>query len=237
MTICIIPARAGSKRVPGKNIRPFAGRPMLHHAIEAARASGLFERIVVSTDGDAIALEARRAGAEVPFMRPAHLADDHTGTVDVIVHALKSLGEEGPGPVCCLYPACPLVQPWAMKQSADLMETSGAPCVFPVASFPAPVFRGLKRKPDGTVAMMWPEHRETRSNDLPEVYHDAGQFYFWDIPRFLESPEPFPEGSRAIVLPRYLVQDIDTEEDWDMAERLYTSLQRDGGARSNTEAA
>ncbi len=225
MIICIIPARGGSKRIPRKNIRLFAGKPVIHYSITAARASRLFDRIVVSTDCPHIAREARISGAEVPFTRPSRLADDHTGTVPVILHALKELQCEHWDVVCALYPTAPLVRPERLREALELLDRSGAPGVFPVTSFPAPVHRGFLRDEEGRVRMLWPEHMESRSNDLPDVFHDAGQFYFWDIPRFLAEPMLYPPASRGLVLPRHEVQDIDTEEDWAMAERLYAASQ------------
>ncbi len=240
-SVCIIPARGGSKRIPRKNIRPFQGRPVLHYAVEAARASGLFSRVIVSTDCPDIAREARRAGAQTPFVRPSRLADDHTVTVDVIIHALKELGEQGESPpatVCCLYPVTPLIQVSWLQEAHDLLHASGAPCTFPVTSFPAPVHRGMTRDGAGGVNMVWPEHRNTRSNDLPEIFHDAGQFYFWDTARFLDMPMLYPEGTLSIVLPRHMAQDIDTEEDWLVAERLYAAFRaNDGGGAARAGVA
>jgi len=226
MKVAIIPARGGSKRIPGKNIKPFAGRPILAYSIEAALATGLFQRVLVSTDSEEIARVARAHGAETPFVRPANLADDFTTTADVLLHALGWLAETG-SPVdhaCCLYATAPFVQPRFIREGADLLLASGAASVFTVTSFPAPIFRALKQEADGRLAMVWPEYELTRSNDLPETFHDAGQFYWLEARRFMQEKRIFSPDSRPIILPRYLVQDIDTPEDWQTAEAMYHAL-------------
>lgn len=230
MNIAIIPARGGSKRIPGKNLRPFAGRPMIAWSIQAAEASGLFARIIVSTDSAEIAKVARQYGAETPFVRPAGLADDFTPTAEVLLHALEWLAGEGQGPelVCCLYATAPFVQASFLQQGYELLRRTGATSVFPVASYPASPFRALTIGPDGRLAMLWPEHELTRSNDLPEAYHDAGQFYWLNVARFRQEKRMYSSDARPVVLPRWLVQDIDTPEDWRTAEIMHQALQRGG---------
>lgn len=232
MIVCVIPARGGSKRLPGKNIRAFAGKPIIHHSISAALASGLFDRVIVSTDSQDIARVARQGGAEVPFMRPARLADDYTVTADVLAHALRELQRKHPvETVCCLYATAAFVTGESLKGAYTLLRQSGCACVVPVATFPAPIERGFHRDEEGRIAMVWPEHMNTRSNDLPETWHDGGQFYWYDVERFLKTPQLYPEDVCGYPLPRHLVQDIDTKEDWETAETLFMALSGDGSRK------
>jgi len=227
MKVAIIPARGGSKRIPGKNIKLFAGQPIIAYSIQAALASGLFQRVIVSTDSEAIAAVSRDYGAETPFVRPSALADDFTTTADVILHALDWLASHD-APVrhaCCLYATAPFVQTRFLGEGLEMLERSGAASVFTVTTYPAPIFRALKQEADGRLAMVWPEYELTRSNDLPETFHDAGQFYWLDAVRFLADKKIYSPDSRPVVLPRYLVQDIDTLEDWVTAEAMYEALQ------------
>lgn len=230
MIVAVIPARGGSKRIPAKNIKLFAGKPIIAYSIETALSSGLFQRVVVSTDSEEIAAVARAHGAETPFVRPAVLADDFAPTADVVLHALDWLAnhDEPATQVCCLYATAPFVQASYLRQGLDLLLRSGAASVFTVTSYPASIFRALKQGPDGRLAMVWPEHELTRSNDLPETYHDAGQFYWLDARRFIAEKRIYSADSRPVVLPRYLVQDIDTPEDWLTAEAMYDALRLQG---------
>lgn len=230
MKVAIIPARGGSKRIPGKNIKLFAGKPMIAWSIEAARQSELFNRIIVSTDSEEIAVVAREYGAETPFLRPIELADDFTPTAEVILHALAWIGEQGEvvDCACCLYATAPLVQPRFLREGFNLLCRSGAASVFTVTSFPASVHRALKIEEDGHLSMFWPEYELTRSQDLPEAYHDAGQFYWLNGQRFLAERKIYSHDARPVILPRYLVQDIDTLEDWTMAEAMYAALRLQG---------
>jgi pseudaminic acid cytidylyltransferase len=224
--IAIIPARGGSKRIPKKNIRLFAGAPMISYSIRAARTTGLFERILVSTDSDEIARIACECGAEVPFRRPADLSDDHTPTAPVLVHALRWLEERNVRPkiACCIYATAPMLQTEDLRRGYETLVQTGAGSAFSVTSFPYSIFRALRVTPEGTVAMFWPEHRLTRSQDLPPAYHDAGQFYWFDVDRFLAEPNLYADA-RPIILQRSRVQDIDTLEDWATAEQMFRALQ------------
>lgn len=226
--VAIIPARAGSKRIPGKNIRPFLGKPMIQYSIEAAQASGLFEQVVVSTDSAEIAALATSLGASVPFVRPAHLADDHTPLADVLHHALTWLAEHGRSyaQVCCILATAPLLQLRYLQQGAGLLRPDGVDAVIPVTTYEFPIFRSFKQV-DGTLQLLWPEYELTRSNDLPEAYHDIGQFYWLKTDAFLRSKKIFARGARPLIVPRSLVQDIDTEEDWARAELIYRGLPHD----------
>ena len=232
MNIAIIPARGGSKRIPGKNIKSFAGKPLISYSIEAALACGVFDHVAVSTDSEEIAAVAEAAGASVPFMRPEELSDDHTPTAPVITHAIEWFADAVARPdyACCIYATAPFLRPQYLIQGLEEMRRAGCATVYSVTSFPFPIFRGLKINEDGSLAMFWPEHELTRSQDLPEAYHDAGQFYWVDCGRFLAEPRLYARDSRPVVLPRYLVHDIDTPEDWTTAEYMYRALESRGEA-------
>ncbi|MDA8162358.1 MAG: pseudaminic acid cytidylyltransferase [Desulfobacteraceae bacterium] len=230
MNIAIIPARGGSKRIPRKNIKDFCGRPVIAYSIDAALSCGLFERVIVSTDDADIASVARRYGAETPFLRPAELSGDFTATADVVIHAIEWLKTGGFSPenVCCIYATAPFITSELLRNSFDKLKTSCATAVFPVTTFPACIFRALKIGDDGRLAMIWPEHELARSNDLPVAYHDAGQFYWLDCGRFMEEKRIYSRDSAPVILPRYLVQDLDTTEDWATAERMFETLRMKG---------
>lgn len=226
MNIAVIPARGGSTRIPGKNIRQFCGRPMLAWPISAAIRAGIFDHILVSTDSEEIAEVARRHGAQTPFMRPAELSGNHVPTAPVLEHALHWLVGQGQAPqrICCIYATAPFLQPRYLRQGLDILQSTGCSSCFSVTTFPFPIFRALRLNTDGTLRMLWPEHESTRSQDLPEALHDAGQFYWLDSKRFLQSGRIYSEDARAVVLPRHLVQDIDTPEDWARAELMFKAL-------------
>ncbi len=223
MNIAIIPARGGSKRIPGKNIRPFCGRPMIAWPIEAALRSGLFDEILVSTDSERIAQTAREWGASAPFLRPETLSGDLVGTEPVLEHALRWIKDSGREPTyaCCIYPTAPLLEADALASGLEVMRATGCSCCFSVTTFTSPIFRALRVGNTGALEMIWPENENKRSQDLPEAYHDAGQFYWVDPERFLASPRLYAADARPVVLPRWQVQDIDTEEDWTVAERIF----------------
>lgn len=226
MRLAVIPARGGSKRIPRKNIRAFAGRPMIAYAIGAARASGLFDHVVVSTDDAEIAAIAAAEGAELPFTRPADLADDHTPTVPVIAHAIgacRALGWDVQQ-VCCIYPGVPLIRAEDIAEALRLLEAhGGSGYTFPVTPFPSAIQRALRRGADGRVAPFHPEYVNTRTQDLEPAFHDAGQFYWGQADAWLAGLSIHANG-RAIVLPEWRVVDIDTPADWERAEALYRAL-------------
>ena len=230
MKIAVIPARGGNKRIPRKNIKEFAGRPMISYAIAAAKACPAIERVVVSTDDEEIASIAATAGAELPFRRPAELADDHTPTVPVIQHAIRACDELGWGVTytCCIYPGVPFIRATDVAEALALLEQGGGEgYVFPVTAFPSPIQRALRRGEDGRVAPFDPAHVATRTQDLEPAYFDAGQFYWGGAAAWLASLNIHAHG-RAIVLPEWRVVDIDTPADWDRAEALYrASLELD----------
>ncbi|MGB2426469.1 MAG: pseudaminic acid cytidylyltransferase [Alteromonas sp.] len=223
MNLAVIPARGGSKRIPRKNIKHFCGKPMLAYSIEAAQESQLFDDIVVSTDDEEIAEVAKSLGASVPFLRPAKLADDFTGTRAVTNQVIEAYSEAFGCPdfCCCIYATAPFIHASFLEQGyAALKSNETKSFAFSVTSFPFPVQRALKRVEDG-VASMYPEYAQTRSQDLTEGFHDAGQFYWGSTSGYLSSKAMFSSASIPIVIPRYLVQDIDTLEDWQRAELMY----------------
>lgn len=225
--VAVIPARGGSKRIARKNIRPFLGTPLLQRTIAVLTKAALFDRIVVSTDDEEIAALAIAAGAEAPFRRPAELADDHTGARPVIIHAIETLERDSAvtlGPVCIVYPTAVSIEPDDIRESFGQLESDSVDFVFSAAGFDAPIQRALRRLPDGTCELMWPEHTHTRSQDLEEAYHDAGQFYWGHRRAWLAGTPVFAAKSRMHILPRWRVQDIDTEEDWTRAELIHRML-------------
>lgn len=226
MKLAVIPARGGSKRIPRKNIKPFGGKPMIAWSIQAAKESGVFDRIVVSTDDAEIADVARAFGADVPFLRPAELSDDHTGTIPVVAHTIDwhQVRGQNPSQICCIYATAPFVQADDIRQGAETLTQSGADFAFSVTSFAFPIQRAIQLRPDGRIEMFDPDHFQTRSQDLPEAYHDAGQFYWGTRSAWLSGMSIFGAGSVPVILPRYRVQDIDTPEDWEQAEALMQAI-------------
>jgi len=226
MKAAVIPARGGSKRIPGKNIKEFCGKPMIARSIEAAKASGCFDRIIVSTDDDAIAEIARRFGAEVPFMRPPELSDDYTGTIPVIKHATEFLISENPtlSDICCIYATAPFIQPDDLKTGAKLLVQSGGDYAFSVTSYAFPIQRAVRITPENRVEMFAPEAFNTRSQDLEDAYHDAGQFYWGTVEAWLCEKPVFSADATPVILPRHRVQDIDTPEDWVAAELMFKTM-------------
>ncbi|MBL7249436.1 pseudaminic acid cytidylyltransferase [Alloalcanivorax marinus] len=226
MSVAIIPARGGSKRIPGKNIKPFQGRPMIAWSIRAALESGCFQRVIVSTDDEGIAKVAREWGAETPFMRPPELADDHTGTLPVIAHALEWLTDHGETveTACCLYATAPFVRPEDLRAGRDRLDRGDVDYAFSVTRYAFPIQRALRVTPQGRIGMFQPEHFSTRSQDLEEAWHDAGQFYWGRALAWREQRPLFSEAAAPIELPRYRVQDIDTPEDWERAEWLFKAM-------------
>lgn len=225
-TIAVIPARGGSKRIPHKNIKAFCGKPMLAYSIEAAIRSQLFDRIIVSTDDKEIAEVAGQYGAEVPFERPPELSDDHTPTLPVIRHAIKSIEAQQQSKldqVCCIYATAPfLTAPDLVKGYDCLSGKASLDFAFSVTNYAFPIQRALYvDSAADTVKMFYPEHANTRSQNLKEAYHDAGQFYWGRRDAFMDCDHIFSALASPVVLSRMQVQDIDTPEDWDCAEQLY----------------
>lgn len=230
MRLAVIPARGGSKRIPRKNIREFCGRPIIAWSIEAALRSGCFDRVVVSTDDEQIAAAACACGAEVPFLRPAALADDHAGTLAVMRHAVETLAvDQQAGLVCCIYATAPFLRAEDLRRGLETLEQSGADYAFSVTSFAFPIQRALRLTPRGRVEMFDPAQFATRSQDLEEAWHDAGQFYWGRAAAWLDEAPLFGHGAAPVILPRHRVQDIDTPEDWLRAEWLFRAMQAERG--------
>jgi len=228
MAVAIIPARGGSKRIPRKNIKDFCGKPMIAYSIQAALDSKLFDRVIVSTDDEEIAKLAKKCGAEVPFIRPSELSDDHTATIPVIAHAIKELQKVGQVDIaCCIYATAPFIQVESLKEAYALLLKNQSDYAFSATSFAFPIQRAIKLDKDNHVEMFNPEHFNTRSQDLEEAYHDAGQFYFGKTEAWLNAKPIFSEESTAVILPRHLVQDIDTMEDFRRAELMYKAINSD----------
>jgi pseudaminic acid cytidylyltransferase len=227
MKLCVIPARGGSKRIPRKNIRDFCGRPIIAWSIAAAKACGLFDRIMVSTEDEEIAMVARTWGADVPFLRPRELADDHVSTNAVVKHAIAWHREQSVvvDYACCLYATAPLVRPEDLRIAFERLMASSKAFVFSVARFSFPIQRALRMSQTGEVEAFYPEYRMTRSQDLEPAYHDAGQFYWGRAEAFLKDLPVFAPHSLGYLLPGYRVQDIDTEEDWVRAEWLFRAME------------
>lgn len=224
--VAIIPARGGSKRIPRKNVREFCGKPMIGWSIEAAQQSGCFDTIIVSTDDSEIARIASDFGAVVPFLRPAALSDDYTGTLPVVRHAVSWLIEHGE-PVdfaCCLYATAPFVSPESLRLGWEKIQEGYCSYAFAVTSYAFPIQRAIRLTENGRVSMFDPEQFSVRSQDLEEAWHDAGQFYWGKVEAWLEQKAIFSEDSTPVILPRHRVQDIDTPEDWIRAEWMFKAM-------------
>ncbi|MDY0273693.1 MAG: pseudaminic acid cytidylyltransferase [Advenella sp.] len=227
MKLAIIPARGGSKRIPRKNIKPFGGKPMIAWSIEAALKSDCFDHIIVSTDDQEIADIAIKHGASVPFIRPAELSDDQTGTIPVIRHAIDWFNQQGNSveQACCLYATAPFVQAKDIRQGLEALQQHQCDYAFSVTSYAFPIQRAIRLNGNGRVEMFNPEHFYTRSQDLEEAFHDAGQFYWGQAQAWLDGRVIFTPNSVPVLLPRHRVQDIDTLEDWVRAEWLFKAIQ------------
>jgi N-acylneuraminate cytidylyltransferase len=227
MKIAVIPARGGSKRIPRKNIKQFCGKPMIAWSIEAALSCDCFDQVIVSTDDEEIAEVAFSFGAAVPFMRPPELADDHTGTTLVMRHAIEQIGHEADSGdlVCCIYATAPFLQRDDISCGLQMMQKNDCDYAFSVTSFGFPIQRAIRITPESRVEMFQPDNFDTRSQDLEEAFHDAGQFYWGRSEAWLEGRKIFGIRSMPVMLPRYRVQDIDTMEDWVRAELLFRALQ------------
>jgi len=225
--VAIIPARGGSKRIPRKNIRPFAGKPIIAWTIETALASDLFDTVMVSTDDPEIADVARACGAQVPFLRSAKAADDHAGIADALREVLAAFSARSQqfGAACCLYPTAPFMTADDLREGSRLLQHGASfDVVLPVARFSYPIWRSLRREPDGTVGLFFPEHAQTRSQDLPSAYHDAGQWIWLNVSAFMTGTPLLGPRTGSLLLPDARVQDIDDEADWATAERKFAAL-------------
>lgn len=227
MRLAVIPARGGSKRIPRKNIRQFCGQPMIAWSISAALESNCFDAVIVSTDDAEIAEIARQYGATTPFLRPAELSDDYTGTIPVIQHAIEWYQghEQSPEQVCCIYATAPFVRAEDISDGLTVLEETGCDYAFSVTSYAFPIQRAIHITEQGRVEMFQPEHFSTRSQDLDEAFHDAGQFYWGLADAWLAGKPIFSSNAAPVILSRHRVQDIDTLEDWTRAELMFKALQ------------
>jgi pseudaminic acid cytidylyltransferase len=225
MKIAVIPARGGSKRIPRKNIKYFCGKPMIAWSISAAKESGLFDHIIVSTDDEEIAELARSFGAETPFLRPANMADDLTPTVPVIAHAVQSCLNFGwvAEYVCCVYPCVPFLQVSDLIVALDLAQERNADFVYPVTEYAHPIQRAMRHLPDGKMQFLNPEHELTRTQDLEKTYHDAGQFYWGKASAWLAHKKMHTDGL-GMPIPNWRVVDIDSTDDWKRAELIFEAM-------------
>ena len=223
--VAVIPARGGSKRIPRKNIKNFHGKPLIAYSIEAAIKSNLFDKVVVSTDDEEIAQISKKYGATVPFFRPKELSDDFTGTGAVVNHAINFLKEQGESYdfVCTLYATAPFLDEKYLIESLEKLKNSTAKNAFSCTSMPFPIQRTFKITKNERCEMFWPENFMKRSQDLEEAYQDAGQFY-WTNLNIKSNEIIFGKDSIPMVIPRYLVHDIDTIEDWIRAEYMYEAI-------------
>jgi pseudaminic acid cytidylyltransferase len=228
-TVAIIPARGGSKRIPRKNIREFGGKPMIAWSIQAALESDVFESVLVSTDDPEVAQIARECGAQVPFVRPLEISGDQVGLNPVLKHALNWLEMEGggrPSFLGCIYATAPFLRAADLREAFErLNKKPEAEYVISVCTFPSPVQRAMTTDEAGEIRFMWPELRLTPSQDLPECFHDAGQFVIGRATSFLQQDSALSGHCLPFVLPRYRCQDIDTPEDWEQAYHLFSALQ------------
>ncbi|MBU0729450.1 MAG: pseudaminic acid cytidylyltransferase [Proteobacteria bacterium] len=222
MNIAIIPARGGSKRIPRKNIKLFAGKPIIAWPIEAAKTSGLFDRIIVSTDDQEIAEVSKLWGAEVPFIRPDELSNDYAGTTEVISHATQWTLDQGLDvtAVCCIYATAPFVQVADLVAGLHMLETNDLGYVFPVTVFPSAIERALRQLPNGLMEPFYNQYVPFRTQDLEPAYYDAGQFYWGLTQTWLEGKIIHKHGA-GLGIPSWRVVDIDTIEDWQRAELMF----------------
>ena len=218
--ICIIPARGGSKRIPGKNIKDFLGKPLIAYSIEAALNSKVFNEVIVSTDDEMIANVAREFGASVPFFRDTNLSDDYATSTDVIKDAIGRVNSSF-SDVCCLYATAPLITAEILKEAAEEFKKQECKFLFSATAFDFPIQRAIKLDENARVSMFYPQFEKTRSQDLEPAFHDAGAFYFGKKEAWLECSAIFAPHSKAYLLPRNLVCDIDTLEDFEFAKKLY----------------
>ena len=230
--ICIIPARGGSKRIPRKNVIGFNGKPMISWSINAALESGLFEDVIVSTDDPEIAGISREYGASTPFMRDAALSDDHATTAEVMIDALHRYPETKIA--CCLYPTAPLVTIRDLHKACTLLTERELDCVLSVTEYDFHPLRAFSRSPNGSLSFNWPEYEVTRSQDLPNLVHDAGMFYFLKTESLLNTGKIVCGSAVGVEIPRHRAVDIDTPEDLEIAKILH-KWQLETGAMNSHE--
>lgn len=226
--ICIITARGGSKRIPGKNKKLFLGKPIICYSIEAAISSGIFEEVMVSTDDEEIAEISKKAGAEVPFMRSEETSNDYATTDDVLLEVLAAYEKQGRTfeYMACIYPTAPFVTAEKLKNALQVLIENKASGVMPVVSFSFPPQRGMIVK-DGKLQYCYPENAMKRSQDLETMFHDCGQFYFYQTQKYRACKGDLPDGYVPVIMPETQVQDIDNLSDWELAELKYKMMLQD----------
>ena len=229
MDIAIITARGGSKRIPHKNVKEFCGRPIIEYSIEAALKSGIFDEVMVSTEDEEIAKIAEQTGATVPFLRSSETANDYATTADVLREVLNGYEKQGQQfeHACCIYPTAPFVTADRLKEAREKLIFDERDCVMPVTEFSFPPLRGMVFDEE-RLKYRWEEYALMRSQDLEKIYHDCGQFYYFDVKRFEESGKLVTENTGGIVISELEMQDIDNETDWKLAEMKYQLLQEKG---------
>ena len=227
MNLCVIPARGGSKRIPKKNIKNFFGKPIIAWSIEQAINSNCFDKIMVSTDDKDIAKIAKSYGADIPFIRPKKLSDDHTATTPVIAHAIKWYIKKNYNPsyICCIYATAPFIRASDLKKGLKILKKNRCDYVFPVVNYNYPIQRAFIIKKNNRLKMFNSEHFNSRSQDLEEAFHDAGQFYWGKKNSWLENRIVISEKALPILIPRSRALDIDTIEDWSIAETMFKTNQ------------
>lgn len=226
MRVAVIPARGGSKRIPRKNIRPFAGQPIIVWPIKVALSSGLFDQVVVSTDDAEIAEVARSAGASVPFMRPKDLSDDYADTKSVVRHAISELklDTEPEAQVCCIYSTSVFVNTQLLSEGFEKLKGSNARFVLSITSVDSSVYRSFSKTADDRITMLFPENYAKRTQDLPNLYCDAAQFYWATVSAWQSDLQIFGPDSIGVFLDPSRVQDIDNEPQWLAAERKFQEI-------------
>lgn len=225
--LCIIPARGGSKRIPRKNIKPFMDKPIMAYSIEAAKASELFDEVMVSTDDEEFAEVARQYGASVPFLRSEATANDYAGTADVMFEVLNEYKKNGKDfdNFCCLYSTAPFVTPERLKEAFRLLNDK-VDASFTLVQYSYPIQRSIRKNAEGYVEMNFPQYLGSRSQDLEPIYHDAGQFYFVKVKTFYEEKTLWCKRTAPLVLSELEVQDLDTLTDWQLAEMKFDLLHK-----------
>ena len=227
MNVAIIPARTRSKRIPHKNIKLFCEKPIISYPIELALESKLFDKVIVSTDTNKIAKIAKKYGADVPFVRPAKLADDYTGIDEVLLHAVNFLKENNEKFLyaCCIYPTTPLLTVSMLSNGLKRLKENNASSCFPVVEFCSSIYRALEINQNGRLRMIQPENKLTRTQDLPSTYYDAGQFFWINIKKYLKTKKILSSDSVPLLLNGNETVDIDTLKDWEFAELLFAIKQ------------
>ena len=223
-SLAIIPARGGSKRIPRKNIKDFLGKPIIAYSIETALESGLFEEVMVSTDDEEIAEVAKEYGANVPFIRSDSNADDHASIIDVLKEVISEFkGKENKSfdYACCIYATAPLLRLQFLKKGYEMISDDKFEVILPVVEFSYPVWRGLKISENQLAEMIWPEHVDSRSQDMKKVFHDAGQWFWFNPDQIFKQSNILNSKLGVIELDEMEVQDIDTEADWALAQLKY----------------